>query len=153
MFIGMYATTVKFSPTATSIQWPLQLFYPGTVHTFTLILPSLTTTSPQHQQLGRGRVQWVCTPLPHEMKLSSSYSLFKFVYLPVSDVIPQRCTPLKKDPGSAPEKNLPTMTSVITDKWCIQNLICELVLNLCFCLVSDLQIYYESEDKNVVPVK
>ena len=35
----------------------------------------------------RGRVQGVPPPLP-EMKLSSSYSLLKFVYRQVSDVFP-----------------------------------------------------------------
>ena len=39
---------------------------------------------------------------PPEMKLSFSYSRLKFVYLTVSDVIPQRCTPPKKNSGSAP---------------------------------------------------
>ena len=41
-----------------------------------------------------------CGPPPPEMKLPSSYSLLKFVYL--SDVTPQRCTPPKKNPSLDP---------------------------------------------------
>ena len=49
----------------------------------------------------RERVQGCTDPSP-EMKLSSSYSLLKFFTLPVSDVIPWRCTPPMKNPGYAP---------------------------------------------------